>query len=408
MSSRLKQAGSTKISLVVSDLSSRGANRWGGGVRPFLLAQAWQNLGYRVEMCGVAFESEPLSLPTENSEFPIFRIPCGYTSGFFAAVRQLLPLISGDIICAVKLKPTSFGIALLKKLLTNRPLLLDIDDWELSWYGGQGYSYRPSVGQLTRDIVKPDGLLRHPDHPLYLQGIEKLSSQADIITVHNQFLQQRFGGIYLPNGKDTQLFNPDNYDPVASKAKYGLTDYQVIMFPGAPRPYKGLEDVLQALAILNQPDWRLVIVGGSPYDEYDQELLATWGKWIIKLPKFPYATMPEIVAAADLIVVPQRDTPAAQAQFPLKLTDGMAMAKPVLATTVGDIPIILGNTGYLVPPNSPEAIAQQLIWIFAHPEEAREKGRQARYRCLQEYSIDKMSEILAQVIANINIRKKYR
>ena len=42
--------------------------------------------------------------------------------------------------------------------------------------------------------------------------------------------------------------------------------------------------------------------------------------------------MPEIVSAADVIVVPQRNTPAAQAQFPLKLTDGMAMAKPILAT----------------------------------------------------------------------------
>ncbi|MDJ0650368.1 MAG: hypothetical protein QNJ60_16870, partial [Xenococcaceae cyanobacterium MO_188.B19] len=44
-----------KISIIVSDLSSSGAGRWGGGVRPFLLAQTLLKLGYNVEMLGVAF-----------------------------------------------------------------------------------------------------------------------------------------------------------------------------------------------------------------------------------------------------------------------------------------------------------------------------------------------------------------
>ncbi|MGH8001102.1 MAG: glycosyltransferase family 4 protein, partial [Brasilonema sp.] len=220
-------------------------------------------------------------------------------------------------------------------------------------------------------------------------------------TNHTQFIQKRFGGIYVPNGKDTALFSPDKYNPEASRAKYGLTEYKILMFPGAPRPYKGLEDILIALDRLNRPDLKLVIVGGSPYDEYDNQLHEKWGQWIIKLPIMPARMMPEIVSAAHIIVVPQRNTPAALAQFPLKLTDGMAMAKPILATRVGDIPEILGNTGYLVESNNPGQMAEQIQWIFDNLEEANAKGIQARQRCIQHYSIETMAHELSQVIAHL-------
>jgi glycosyltransferase involved in cell wall biosynthesis len=108
--------------------------------------------------------------------------------------------------------------------------------------------------------------------------------------------------------------------------------------------------------------------------------------------------MPEVVAAAHIIVVPQRQTPTAQAQLPLKLTDGMAMAKPILSTTVGDIPMLLNGVGYLVAPHSPEQIAQQIEWIFSHWQEAEERGRSARIRCIERYSVKAMAQLLLPVI----------
>jgi Glycosyltransferase len=252
--------------------------------------------------------------------------------------------------------------------------------------------------QLARDILKANGALRSPVHPLYIQGMEKLIRYADQITTHTKFLQKRFGGTSVPNGKDINLFDPTRYSAEESRARLGLSEYRVLMFPGAPRPYKGLEDILIALEQLNQDDIKLVIVGGSPYDQYDDQLIERWGRWIIQLPKTPAIMMPEVVAAAHIIVVPQRDVPAAQAQFPLKLTDGMAMAKPILATKVGDIPEILGETGYLVESDSPEQIAQTIERIFDNFEDAEAKGWQARQRCIENYSIDAMAIILEEVI----------
>ena len=384
-----------KVSLVVSDLSG------GGAIRAFLLGQVLKKLNYEVEAIGFQFGQELYAIPPQG--FSVDAVTGEQYPAFLGAAQKLLKKIDGDIIYAVKPKPTSFGLSLLKKLQTRRPLLLDMDDWELSWYGGDDWQYRPgSLKQFYRDIFKENGQLRSPDHPLYVKWLENWVPYADAITIDTQFLQDRFGGVYIPNGKDTDMFDPDKYNPEASRERYGLSGYRILMFPGAPRPHKGVEDVLIALEQLNQPDLRLAIVGGSPYDDYDDRLMEKWGRWIIKIPKSPVEKMPEILSAAHVVVVPQRDTLTAKAQFPLKLTDGMAMAKPVLSTKVGDIPEILGETGYLVEPNSPDRLATQIQHIFENFELARNKAINARKKCVEFYSLEAMAEPLQEIISNLS------
>ncbi|MEO0867164.1 MAG: glycosyltransferase family 4 protein, partial [Cyanobacteria bacterium J06642_11] len=251
---------------------------------------------------------------------------------------------------------------------------------------------------FVRDFSRSDGALRDVSHHYYIACSERWVGSADVVTVNNQFLQNRFGGHYLPNSKDTRMFDPARFDPTASRQKYGLSQYKVLMFPGTARPHKGLEDVLSALDHLNQPDLRLVIVGGRKPDGYEDELMARWPQWLVKLPRFPMEQMAEVVAAAHVVVVPQRNTPTARAQFPIKLTDGMAMAKPILSTRVGDIPKILGDTGYLVAPHAPEELAAMLQTIINDPEMAAKRGQQARQRCIQHYSVDAMAKRLGPLI----------
>ncbi|MDF0553893.1 glycosyltransferase family 4 protein [Kamptonema sp. UHCC 0994] len=381
-----------KVSLVVSDLSGAEA------IRAFLIAQALIELKYEVEVIGFQFGKEIYAVPPKN--IPLYSVPGKNYPEFLGTVKQHLKKIDGDIIYAVKPKPASFGLSLLKKLQNHRPVILDIDDWELSWYGGDGWEYRPSLKQFYRDIFKKNGQLKQLDHPLYIKWMESLISHADAITVNTKFLQHRFGGIYLPNGKDTEMFDPAKYNPEISRERYGLSGYRILMFPGAPRPHKGVEDVLMALDELNESDLKLAIVGGSPYDDYDDRLVQQWGRWIIKLPKFPVEAMPGVIAAAHIVVVPQRDTLTAKAQFPLKLTDGMAMAKPILSTRVGDIPEILGATGYLVDPSSPSQISEKIQWIFKNPVSVNYQGMKARQRCVERYSIQAMASILSDIIGD--------
>lgn len=390
----MKKRDRIKISIIVWNLSTND-----GIIRASLLGEALKRIGYEVEILGFQFGEELYkAIPRD---WQIISVKATNYPGFLKSLAEIWRKIDGDVIYAIKPQPSSFGVALLRKIFNRQPVILDIDDWELSWHGGDEWKYHPTLKQLARDILKKEGALRRTDHPLYLQWMERLVNKADAITVHTNFLYKRFGGEFVPNGKDTRLFDPSKYDPQQSRDMYGLTGYRILMFPGAPRPYKGLEDVLIALDHLNEPDLRVAIIGGSPYDDYDNKLIQQWGRWIIKLPNYPIDVMPQVVAAAHVVIVPQRDELAARAQFPLKLTDGMAMAKPVLATKVGDIPEILGETGYLVDPSSPEQIAAKIQWIFQNFAQAQEQGKRARQRCVQYYSIDTMSAILSEIIAGL-------
>jgi len=383
-----------KVSLLIWNLSTND-----GFIRAYLLQKALIKLGYEVEIIGFLFGKDLYkAIPPDVNVYTVQGL--NYPA-MIKSIWKILKLIKGDIIYAIKPQPASFGVALLKKLYSKKPVILDIDDWELSWYGGDEWHYRPTLRQLARELLKPDGALRSPHHPLYVKWMENLISRADAVTVHTNFLQQRFGGTLIPNGKDTSLFDPARYHPEASRIRYGLSEYKILMFPGAPRPYKGLEDVLIALDKINQPDLRLVIVGGSPYDDYDQQLQQKWGRWIIKLPTYPADIMPDVVAAAHIVVVPQRDTPETRAQFPLKLTDGMSMAKPVLSTRVGDIPEILGETGYLVEPANPAQIAEKIQLILQNLELANERGKKSRERCIEKYSIGAMASLVNSVISRL-------
>ncbi len=391
MATLFSSVSDLKISVIAPDLAG------GGTTRVYLVANALQQLGCDVTVVGCQFAEQLYPRPPANLK--VRSLPTSRSFKYLANLKQLLCKIQGDVIYAIKPRPTSFGTALLKKVISHQPVIVDIDDWEMSWAN----AYRPSVKQLARDLLKTNGALRNPEHPLYIEWMEKLVSKSDGVTVTTQFLQQRFGGHYLPNSKDTKIFDPAAYDAAASRQKYGLAAYRVLMFPGTARPHKGLEDILIALDRLNHPDLRLVIVGGRRPDSYEDTLFERWGRWLIKLPRFSIDEMAEVVSAAHVVVVPQRDQATAKAQFPLKLTDGMAMAKPILSTRVGDIPGILGNTGYLVDPESPHQVAEQLALILQDLDAANQRGKMARERCIEHYSVTTMATRLRAVLAELNV-----
>src|SRR6185436_19978286 len=98
------------------------------------------------------------------------------------------------------------------------------------------------------------------------------------------------------------------------------------------------------------------------------------------------ARMPALLAACDAAPVPQRDVPFARAQLPAKVLEAMAMAVPVVATPVGDLPEILGGEarGWPVPADDPAALARALAAIAADPGEAARRAEAGRRWFLAE------------------------
>jgi len=373
--------------------------------RAYMIACAIQSNDYPVRVVGY--------LPSGQTIYPIppsnLYVEAISASSYVALLYKLVRKLNDDIVYAIKPRANSFGAALFTKFIRHHKLILDADDWECSFYKNVKFS---SVLNKWKDTIQPDFFsifsfirffngFEYANSRRNLYRLEKKVAAADAVTANTRFLQQKYNAFYLPSVKDTSKFDPSRFDEKEARVALGLDRFKVLMFPGTPRVHKGLEDLLTALELLEQPNLRLVIVGGrNEGNAYTYKLLERWDKWIIRLPQVSSDDMPGVIAAAHIIVLPQRDTPTARAQFPMKLTDAMAMAKPILSTCVGDIPDIVGDTAYLVEPGSPNAIVKTIKRIFQNPNEAYSKGEQARLRCIRHFSIEKIGQRLINILEN--------
>ena len=84
--------------------------------------------------------------------------------------------------------------------------------------------------------------------------------------------------------------------------------------------------------------------------------------------------------------------------LPFSLLEAMAVGKPIIATQVGGCAeLVSDDIGILVPPREPQAFAKAILWALEQPGECRQKGEQAKFRFLQEYTSEKMIERTLQL-----------
>ena len=122
---------------------------------------------------------------------------------------------------------------------------------------------------------------------------------------------------------------------------------------------------------------------------------------IQRIPMVPYNRLPRLLAAADVVAIPQLDTEAGRHQMPMKVYDCMAMAKPIVASAVTDLPIVLEGCGRITLPGDARALRAVLRELLKEPEEARALGERARSRCLAEFAMDRVAAKLREVVENV-------
>src|SRR6185436_4645665 len=180
--------------------------------------------------------------------------PGGRLPRFVGTLPALLRAADGDLLYASKPRLGSAGIGHLKRLLGRRPLLLDIDDWEVGFFLRGG-----AWGTLARafNLSNPRGLP-------WTWLMERAARAADGITVASRFLQERFGGVLIPHVRDTDAWRPGMNDPGEIRKRLGVDDRRVVMFLGTAREHKGVDDLAAAVEDLRRPDLALVLVGTDP------------------------------------------------------------------------------------------------------------------------------------------------
>lgn len=220
------------------------------------------------------------------------------------------------------------------------------------------------------------------------------------------------------NGVDLSRFDPARLsaaDLDARRAELGLgsgVDGPVLVLVGQISPWKGHEAAVRALAqvVTQRPKARLLIVGALKFTQatarYDNaafrdRLLALIGE--LGLTEHVVFTgersdIPELMALSDAVLVPSWEEP-----FGRTVIEGMAMARPVIATDVGGPAEIIedGRTGFLVPPHQPEALAKNILRCTSDPEKLGNLRQRACESVVQRFSAEAHAAAMVRVYAEV-------
>lgn len=197
--------------------------------------------------------------------------------------------------------------------------------------------------------------------------------------------------IRTPFYVETENWDTSVYDRFLKGKKY-------LLFFGRFQLHKGVHTLAQALPrVLQQyPDAYAAFVGrdmesslAPSMAEYARGQCDGSAERIVVLENLPHPQLYPVIAGAHLVVLPSLID-----NFPNACLEAMGLGKVVIGTegTSFDEVISDGETGFLVPPNNPEALAEAIITSWVHPRLA-EMGAAAQQKTL-EYSPERTVETL--------------
>jgi glycosyltransferase involved in cell wall biosynthesis len=178
---------------------------------------------------------------------------------------------------------------------------------------------------------------------------------------------------YLPFGIDTDAFSPR-----AARQNSGAGTTRVFSNRGFFPVYDN-ETLVNGFALARKKDQKisLVLKGDGPEEEKIRELVRAQdlsGSVSFKK-KTSYAEVPQDYRASDIFI-----TTSVSDGTPVSLLEAMASGLPCIATSVGGIPewIENGKNGILIPPRSPEAVADEILRLTKDPDLRSRMGAAAR------------------------------
>lgn len=193
--------------------------------------------------------------------------------------------------------------------------------------------------------------------------------------------------VVIPNGVDIHHFTPAATTNNSLRKRWNIPgDALLVGVVGRIDPVKGLETFIQAAGLVAQrlPDVYFVCVG-SGAEDYTAGLQELAGKEI------PGQRLVWEKAQRDIAPVYQSldvaCLPSNSESLPNVILEAMSCGLPVVATRVGDVPLLVQDENRLAPPGDPRALADALQFTLELPvEERRRQGALARRRIVDYYS----------------------
>lgn len=218
---------------------------------------------------------------------------------------------------------------------------------------------------------------------------------AQAVPLHRRvgFAAARFA--VIPNGYDLDEFRPCNGMRREIRQSLGLEKYKLIIGMVARfDPLKDHRNLLEALKVLKQKDCPFFCLLAGPDMTPENQKLARLVKeagldgHVALLG--PRNDVPALMNALDLHVLS-----SAGEAFPNVLAEAMACGTPCVTTNVGDAALIVGDTGWVVPPRCASALANAIMAALAEcaeqPLSWQRRQDDGRNRVARNFSLGKMA-----------------
>lgn len=246
--------------------------------------------------------------------------------------------------------------------------------------------------QVARNVAEREPLQR-------VDTEREIMRNADRLVAANPLEKAQMTWLYgadpakirvIPCGVDLDLFHPL---PIGEAKAYleMPKHHKMVLFVGRIEPLKGVDVLIEAMALVVREmdqlrkEICLCIIGGDPDadpEQMDREMSYLQAMRerlgiadvVTFIGKRDQSTLPYHYSAAQVCVVPSH-----YESFGMVALEAMACGTPVVASRVGGLTFTVkdGQTGFLVPNDDPEALAEKLKLLLTDENLRREMGHQA-------------------------------
>jgi colanic acid biosynthesis glycosyl transferase WcaI len=274
-------------------------------------------------------------------------------------------------------------------LAMSPPLTVGLAGWVVARVRRAPFVF--NIQDVFPDVAVELGLLKNPSVIAAASRLERFTyDRADAVTVLSDDLRDnvvakvRAGNPakvrVIPNFVDTEWIRPADRDN-GYRREYGLTGKTVVMYAGNVGFSQSLDLVVDAAtALAHEPDLVFVINGGGAARP-DLERRAAGLSNLRFVDMQPKARLPEVLAAADVHLVPLRRG-LARASVPSKLYSILASGRPLVASVDPgtEVTRVLADSGagIAVPPDDGEQFTKAIVQLVQAPEDAARMGAAGR------------------------------
>ncbi len=213
----------------------------------------------------------------------------------------------------------------------------------------------------------------------------------------------------LHYGVDIQHFRPDGKN-IAIRRRFGWSgDDPVVIFVGRLHAEMGLDVLLETIPriVARRRNARFLIVGSrGPLAAKAENCRQSYTHNVVVLTDAPYDELPEYYRAATVAVAPSVDE---RACLGLAVIEAMACGRAVIGSDIGGTPevIVEGETGFLVRPRDPSALADRLLSALSDLSRLDRMGVRARQRAVSYFDKDIANNTFESLVIDLmNDRNK--